>query len=155
MFAVREGSLERWELGGKLTVSTDDLIRGIAAQAPTEAMAFLTPSVIELGGLTRRCDRMLVERAGRVGQFVLPVETKDGKIQSAELKYHDEGRVPAGGQWIGVAPETPCEPDGRGGGGWKGVGGGVTAGVRPEAARSGYTFRSTSLRSAPAPHTSS
>ncbi len=106
VFALRPGSLERWELRGKLSLTVDDLARGIAAQGPTEAMALLTPSVIELGGVTRRCLRMLVERAGRLGQLVMPLEIRDGKIVGGgELKYRDEGPVPAGGQWIGVAPE--------------------------------------------------
>lgn len=105
LFACREGSLERWELRGKLGLTIDDLARGIAAQAPTEAMAFLTPSVIEIGGVTRRCYKMLVERSGRLGQFMMPLEFKDGKIAGGQLKYCDEGPVPPGGQWIGVAPE--------------------------------------------------
>ncbi len=105
IFACREGSLERWELRGKLGVTIDDLARGIAAQGPTEAMALLTPSVIELGGVTRRCYRMLVERSGRLGQLMMPLEIADGKITGGQLKYRDEGPVPPGGQWIGVAPE--------------------------------------------------
>lgn len=105
LFACRDGSLERWELRGKLSLTIDDFARGIAAQGPTEAMAFLTPSVIEIGGVTQRCYKMLVERAGRVGQFMMPLEIKDGKITGGQLKYRDEGPVPAGGQWIGVAPE--------------------------------------------------
>lgn len=105
IFACREGTIERWELRGRLALTIDDFARGIAAQAPTLAMAHLTPSVIELGGVTRRCYRMLVERAGHVGQFVLPLNILDGKITGGELKYRDEGPVPAGGQWIGVPPE--------------------------------------------------
>ena len=105
IFACREGSLERWELRGKLGLTIDDLARSIAGQAPTEAMAFLTPSVIEIDGVTRRCYKMLVERAGRVGQIMMPLEIKDGKINGGQLKYRDEGPVPPGGQWIGVAPE--------------------------------------------------
>lgn len=105
VFACREGALERWELRGKLSLPTDDLIRGIAAQGSAEAMAFLTPSVIQLGGVTRRCYRMLVERSGRLAQLVLPLDIKDGKVQGGELKYRDEGPVPPGGHWIGVAPE--------------------------------------------------
>lgn len=105
LFACREGSLERWELRGRLGLSIDDLARGIAAQAPTEAMAFLTPSVIEIGGVTRRCYKMLVERSGRLGQFMMSLDIKDGKITGGQLKYRDEGPVPPGGEWIGVAPE--------------------------------------------------
>jgi len=107
VFACREGALERWELRGKLGVPIDDLIRAIAAQAQAEAVAYLVPSVITLGGLTRRCYRMLVERGGYVGQLVLPLDIKDGKIQGGELKYRDEG--PATHQWIGVAPEQPVD----------------------------------------------
>jgi hypothetical protein len=83
----------------------DDFARGIAAQGPTEAMAFLTPAVIEIGGVTRRCFKMLVERAGRVGQLVMPLENKDGKIAGGPLKFRDEGPVPPGGRWNGVPPE--------------------------------------------------
>lgn len=105
LFACREGSLERWEIRGKVSFTIDDLARAIAAQAPTEAMAVLVPSVIEMGGVTRRCYRMLVERAGRMGEFVLPLEFKEGAVGGGQLKYRDAGAVPPGGQWIGVAPE--------------------------------------------------
>jgi hypothetical protein len=107
IFACREGALERWEVRGRLGVPIDDLIRAIAAQAQAEAVAYMLPSVIELGGVTRRCYRMLVERGGHVGQFVLPLDIKGGKIQGGELKYKDEG--PAKHQWIGVAPEHPVD----------------------------------------------
>ena len=105
LFACREGSLECWEIRGKVPFTIDDLARGIASQAPTEAMAVLMPSVIEIGGVTRRCYRMLVERAGRMGELVMPLEFKDGTLGGGELQYRDAGPVPPGGQWIGVAPE--------------------------------------------------
>ena len=105
IFACREMSIEHWQLRGRLALTIDDFARGIAAQAPTLAMAHVTPSVIELAGVTRRCYRMVVERAGRVGQLVLPLHFQDGKISGRELKYRDEGPVPAAGYWIGVAPE--------------------------------------------------
>lgn len=104
VFVCRDGCLDRWDLRGKLSLPLDDLIRGIAAQAPAEAIALLSPAVIEIDGVTRRCYRLLVERAGRIGQLVLPLDIKDGKIQGGEMKFRDEGPVPPGGHWIGVAP---------------------------------------------------
>ncbi len=105
VLVYRPGSLDRWELRGKLSLPIDDMIRGIAAQGPTEAVALVTPNVVELGGVNQRCYRLLVERGGHVGELILPLSTKDGALQGGEMKYRDAGPVPAGGMWIGVKPE--------------------------------------------------
>jgi hypothetical protein len=105
VFAFRPDTLERWEVRGKLGCPVEDLARAIAAQGPVEAMAVVHPAVVDMAdGVRRRCFVTMVERKGRVGHRILPLEF-DGKVARAlEPKFRDVGEVPPGTGWIGVPP---------------------------------------------------
>ena len=110
VFAFRPGLIERWEIRGKLNCSLEDMVRAIAAQGPVDAMAVVHPAVVAMpDGVTRRCFVTMVERNGRMGHRLLPLEYEGSVTTALAPILRDAGPVPDGGAWIGVKPSVDID----------------------------------------------
>ncbi len=110
IFAFRPGLIERWEIRGKVNCTLEDLVRAVAAQGPVDAMAVVHPAVVNMpDGVTRRCFVAMVERNGRMGHRLLPLEFEAGGVRGLDPILRDAGPVPSGGAWIGVKPTVDID----------------------------------------------
>ena len=73
-------------------------------------MAVVHPAVVDMpDGVRRRCFVTMVERNGRIGHRILPLEFEDGKASALPPMLRDAGPVPEGGAWIGVKPTVEVD----------------------------------------------
>ncbi len=107
VFVLREGVLERYDITEKTTAELDPLIRALAATNPElpHAIALVHPATAELVDGKHRAIVFIVETAGRRGNMLWVQRVIEGRLVPKESMYRDQGEVPAGKGWIGVAPE--------------------------------------------------
>lgn len=104
VFALRDRTLERWEVWGELPCSLDDFIRAVAHHSKADGAAFVHPCTVTFtDGPTRRAVAVVAQRGGQLCRRVLPLTfTEEGVIGTLDPVYQDEG-APAEA-WIGVPP---------------------------------------------------
>lgn len=104
-FAFRPGTVERWEIRGRFTCSLDDLMRSIAQQGETLAMALIHPCIVEMeDGERLRGIATVVHRAGHKARRVLPLAQRGDSVVPMDPLFQGEEPLPEGTGWIGVPP---------------------------------------------------
>lgn len=93
--------------GGKLPCTMDDLVRAIAGQQATDAIALRYPGVAEIDGESFRAVFCAVECAGRRWDRVVALKFgPQGKPVAMRAMDNDRGPVPPEGCWLGVEPKN-------------------------------------------------
>ncbi len=107
VFILREGALERYDIKEKTSAELDPLIRALAAtqSEPPHAIALVHPATAELADGKHRAIVFMVETAGRRGTMIWVQRVVENRLVPKESMYRDQGEVPTGKGWIGVAPE--------------------------------------------------
>lgn len=107
VFAFRGLQVQHFILEGQIGFPIDDLVRAIAAQAPTDAVALRYPGVAEIDGESFRAVFCAVECAGRRWDRVVALTFgPQGKPVAARALDQDRGPVPPEGCWLGVPPKN-------------------------------------------------
>lgn len=120
VIAFRGLTVEQFLVRGRFLLDVDDLIRTIAAQGDTDAIAVILPGVMKLDGLDTRAIIAIAEvRDGRRAQRAMPVKIKpDGTLDAPRFWVVPVPAAAAGKGWLGVTPTLeislfPMAPKGR------------------------------------------
>ena len=106
VIAFRGLSVEQFLIRGRSLLDVDDLIRAIAQQGDTDAIAVIVPGIMNLDGLDTRAIIELAEvRDGRRAQRAMPVKLKpDGTLDNPRFWTVMVPAAELGEGWIGVPP---------------------------------------------------
>ncbi|MBM4390181.1 MAG: hypothetical protein FJ090_03590 [Deltaproteobacteria bacterium] len=107
VFILREGTLERYDITEKTSAELEALIRALAATRDElpHAIALVHPATAELPDGKHRAIVFMVETGGRRGAMIWVQRVVESQLLPKESVYRDQGDVPEGKGWIGVAPE--------------------------------------------------
>ncbi|MCA9495222.1 MAG: hypothetical protein KC621_35080 [Myxococcales bacterium] len=108
IFAFHDQQVRHFVLESmRLPCPIEDMVRAVASQGPTDAVALRYPGVAEVDGESYRAVFCAVECAGRRWDRVLALKFgPEGRPVAMQVLEQDRGPVPPEGYWLGVEPKN-------------------------------------------------